>query len=99
MTSAPPAEIAVLSQGRAAVFEEPLGPAGVRVRERPRSGAGPGVWALGRVIESQLYDVKPTDPPTIAAVTLLLCATALIAALIPARRASAVNPADALRLE
>jgi len=59
----------------------------------------PSVWMLGRLIESQLYDVKPTDPPTIAAATLLLCSTALIAALIPARRASAVNPADALRLE
>ena len=59
----------------------------------------PSVWMLGRLIESQLYDVKPTDPPTIAVVTLLLGSTALIAALIPARRASAVNPADALRLE
>jgi predicted permease len=59
----------------------------------------PSVWALGRVFESQLYDVEPTDPPTIAAAAMLLCSTALIAALIPARRASAVNPADALRLE
>jgi predicted permease len=59
----------------------------------------PSVWALGRVIESQLYDVKPTDPPTIVAATVLLCSTALIAALIPAGRALAVNPADALRLE
>jgi len=59
----------------------------------------PSVWALGRVIEAQLYDVKPTDPLTIVAATVLLCSTALIAALIPAGRASAVNPADALRLE
>jgi len=59
----------------------------------------PSIWALGRLIESQLYDVKPTDPPTIAAAAALLCSTTLIAALIPARRASAVNPADALRLE
>jgi len=59
----------------------------------------PGVWALGRVFESQLYDVTPTDPPTIATATVLLCSTSLIAALIPARRALAVNPADALRLE
>jgi ABC-type antimicrobial peptide transport system permease subunit len=59
----------------------------------------PSVWALGRLIESQLYDVKPTDPPTITAAAVLLCSTTLIAALIPARRASAVNPADALRLE
>ncbi len=59
----------------------------------------PGVWALGRVFESQLYEVTPTDPPTIAAATVLLCSTTLLAALIPARRALAVNPADALRLE
>jgi predicted permease len=59
----------------------------------------PCVWALGRLVESQLYDVKPTDPATILAATLVLCSTALGAALIPARRASAVNPTDALRFE
>jgi predicted permease len=59
----------------------------------------PCVWALGRLVESQLYDVKPTDPMTILAATLILCSTALGAALIPARRASAVNPTDALRFE
>jgi len=57
------------------------------------------IRALGRVIESQLYEVTPTDPPTIAIATVLLCSATLMAALIPARRASAVNPADALRLE
>jgi len=59
----------------------------------------PCVWALGRLVETQLYDVKPTDPVTIFAATSVLCLTALGAALIPARRASAVNPTDALRLE
>jgi ABC-type antimicrobial peptide transport system permease subunit len=59
----------------------------------------PCVWALGRLVESHLYDVKPTDPVTILAATLVLCSTALGAALIPARRASAVNPTDALRFE
>jgi predicted permease len=59
----------------------------------------PSVWALGRIIESQLYDVKPTDPATMAGATLILCVTAVGAALIPARRASSVNPTDALRLE
>src|SRR5947209_2667392 len=37
MTDARPLPIAVFSEGRAAVFEEPSGPAGVRVRERPRT--------------------------------------------------------------
>jgi ABC-type lipoprotein release transport system permease subunit len=59
----------------------------------------PCVWALGRLIESQLYEVKPTDPATIVAATLILSSTALGAALIPAHRASAVNPTDALRFE
>src|SRR2546430_10841304 len=43
--SAPPA-VAILSQGRAAVFEEPVGPAGVRVRERPQTEPGPGAVAI-----------------------------------------------------
>ncbi len=59
----------------------------------------PCVWALGRFVESQLYDVKPTDPVMIAVATLVLCATAVGAAVIPAYRASAVNPTDALRFE
>jgi ABC-type lipoprotein release transport system permease subunit len=59
----------------------------------------PCVWALGRLVESQLYDVKPTDPLTILAATLVLCSTALGATLIPARRASAVDPTEALRFE
>jgi predicted permease len=59
----------------------------------------PCVWALGRLVESQLYDVKPTDPVTILAATLVLCSSALGAALIPACRASALNPTEALRFE
>jgi predicted permease len=59
----------------------------------------PCIWALGRLVESQLYDVKPTDPAMIATATLILCSAALGAALIPARRASAVNPTEALRFE
>jgi len=59
----------------------------------------PCIWALGRLIESQLYDIKPTDPATIAVATFILCSATLGAALIPARRASAVNPTEALRFE
>jgi predicted permease len=59
----------------------------------------PCVWASGRLVESQLFGVKPTDPSTIAAATLLLASAALGAALIPACRASSVNPIDALRSE
>jgi ABC-type antimicrobial peptide transport system permease subunit len=59
----------------------------------------PFVWILGRLVESQLYDVKPTDPAAITAAVLVLCSAALGAAFIPAYRASAVNPTEALRFE
>ena len=70
------------------------------VTQRTREiGALPCVWSLGRLIESQLYDIKPTDPASIAMATLILCSATLGAALIPARRASAVKPTEALRFE
>lgn len=46
MASAPALSRPILSQGRAAVYEEPTGPAGVRVRERPKTKAGPGAVAV-----------------------------------------------------
>src|ERR1700680_3235711 len=46
MTSQQPAPIATLSQGKAAVYEEPSGPAGVRVRELPRTEPTPGTVAV-----------------------------------------------------
>lgn len=59
----------------------------------------PLVWALGRLIESQLYDVKAFDPAALATAVLVLSFAALAAAFVPARRAAAVNPTDALRAE
>ena len=59
----------------------------------------PVAWVLGRLVESQLYDVKPFDPAIIAIAILVLCAAGLGSALIPAHRASGVNPTDALRAE
>lgn len=59
----------------------------------------PVIWALGRVIASQLFDVQPTDPAAFTAAILLLSVAALGAAFIPARRAARVNPVDALRVE
>ena len=46
MTPPQATEIAVLSQGRAAVFEEPTGPEGVRVRHRPKTDPVPGAVAI-----------------------------------------------------
>ena len=59
----------------------------------------PSVGLLGRLVESQLFGVTATDPVTITVATLLLAAAALGAALIPAYRASTVNPTDALRAQ
>jgi predicted permease len=59
----------------------------------------PCVAALGRLVESQLFEVKPTDPIAIGAATLLLTSATVSAALIPAYRASTVSPTDALRFD
>lgn len=54
-------------------------------------------WGLTRLLASLLFGVKAVDGATFAAVAATLTAVALLAAWIPARRASAVDPADALR--
>jgi putative ABC transport system permease protein len=56
-----------------------------------------GALALARLIRTLLFDVTPTDPATFAGVAILLFVVALLACLLPARRASGFNPVDALR--
>lgn len=58
-----------------------------------------GALAVGRVLAGLLYGVGGADPLTLLAVAALLLAVAAVACLIPARRASAVDPAAALRAE
>ena len=59
----------------------------------------PGVWALGRLVESQLFGVSAIDAPTVATATLVLALVGLCAAMLPAWRAASVNPTEALRYE
>jgi predicted permease len=58
-----------------------------------------GALAMGRVLPSLIYGVKPTDPVTFLVVLFLLVATALFASIIPAYRATRVDPMAALRYE
>ena len=54
---------------------------------------------LTRALTTLLYDVRPTDPPTFAAVAMALTATALLACWLPALKAALVDPMIALRYE
>jgi putative ABC transport system permease protein len=58
-----------------------------------------GALLLGRVLDSLLFSISSTDPVTIALVVAGLLVVALVASLIPARRAARVDPMVALRSE
>ena len=55
--------------------------------------------ASARLLTSQLYGVAATDPLTFLVMPAFLLAIALLATLVPARRATRVDPANALRTE
>ena len=57
----------------------------------------PSAWMLTQVVKSQLYGVAPHDPMAIAAGVLLISLIALGAAYAPGRRATLIQPAEALR--
>src|SRR6185312_1731529 len=59
-------------------------------------GAAVAVVAT-RVLKRLLYQVSTTDPISFAAVLLVLCAVAVVASYVPARRAARVDPMDVLR--
>ena len=65
-------------------------------------GAGIGLLlalVTARLLTSQLYGVTATDPVTFLVMPALLLSIALLATLVPARRATRVDPSDALRTE
>ena len=55
--------------------------------------------AATHALRAKLYGVEPLDIPTFVVVTLVLLATALLASWLPARRAAAIPPTEALRSE
>jgi predicted permease len=59
----------------------------------------PAAWWLGRYVSTQLFEVRPSDPLTVAGAVILLLGVALMAGLIPSLRAARLDPTTALRHE
>ena len=58
-----------------------------------------GALALSRLMQSVLIQIGPGDPMTFAVITMLLTAVSIAACLLPARRATRVDPLVALRTD
>ena len=56
-------------------------------------------FGVSRVLRTLLVNITPTDPATFVAITLLLAAVTLFACITPARRATKLDPVEALRTE
>ena len=59
----------------------------------------PAAWAASRWVESMLFGLTPTDPVVLGGAVVLLTAAAQLAAYLPARRASRLDPVMVLRAE
>jgi ABC-type antimicrobial peptide transport system permease subunit len=68
------------------------------------AGAGAAIGLAGAMVATSalrglLFEVTPTDPPTLTAGTITLVGVAMLASYLPARRASRLDPVEALRHE
>jgi ABC-type lipoprotein release transport system permease subunit len=59
----------------------------------------PLALAATRLLRNQLHDVEPTDPLAMGVALVVLMTSAVLAALLPARRAARLDPLSALRAE
>src|SRR5260370_40268979 len=59
----------------------------------------PSTWGLTRIIESQLYGIKPHDPISLLVASAAVTVVGILAAFLPARRAMRIDPLRALRYE
>jgi len=85
-----------LGATRAAAEDQPLG----RVARLVSAGVVVGLFAsllAGPAIRSQLYELEPRDPLTLAVAAITLVAVGLLAGWLPARRAARIDPARVLR--
>ena len=87
-----------LGAGPSAVLGLVLGQ-GVRLAALGAALGIAGAIAALRVMQSMLFRVSPTDPLTLGVVVVLICAVALLAAYLPARRATRIDPMTSLREE
>lgn len=69
---------------------------GVKIAGAGLAAGLAGTYFVGRAMQSQLYEIAPTDPVVIGVVAAVLTVVALVATVVPARRASKVNPLTAL---
>jgi putative ABC transport system permease protein len=85
-----------LGASRASVLQLVLGQ-GLRLVTIGLAIGGAAALLLGSSIDALLFETAPTDASTYAAVALVLAAVALVACLLPARRASSVDPMIVLK--
>jgi putative ABC transport system permease protein len=87
-----------LGATRAAVLRMILGQ-GLKLAILGLAGGVAAAVGLTRLLQAQLFNVRPTDPATMTAVALFIAAVAAVACAIPANRASRVDPMVVLRDE